>query len=120
MILTGEFLLQRIPRKEKDESEESGWSERTTEMRMMMGDRSSERRKIKAKNSTPSRLVSEDMTVQVLSHGTFLSPCVLSHLNIQKLLPDKHLSKCNMLHVAMKTALLKQNVDHKNAQPVIM
>lgn len=77
MILTGELLLQRIPRKGKDESEESGWSERTTETRMTTEDKSSEKRKTKAKNSTPSRLVARDITVQVLSHGAFLCPCVL-------------------------------------------
>lgn len=58
MIVTETVCLQRTPRKERDESEESEWREKTTGMKTMMEDKSSERRKIKAKNSTPSRLVS--------------------------------------------------------------
>lgn len=62
-------MLQRTPRKGRDESEESEWSERTTEMKRMMDDRSSERRKIKAKNSTPSRLVSREIKVLFVQVG---------------------------------------------------
>lgn len=105
--------MQRIPRKEKDESEESGWSERTTGTKRMTGDKSSERRKIKAKNCMPSRLVSRDVTVQVLSRGAFLCPCVLSHLNVQTPLSDANLSKCKQL-------FSNKNVDRNHVQPVIM
>lgn len=50
-------MLQRTLRKGRDGSVGSEWNERTTAMKMMMSDRSSERRKIKAKNSRLSRLV---------------------------------------------------------------
>ncbi len=56
-------MLQRTPRKGRDERDESGWSERTTGTKTMMGDKNSERRKIKAKNSTPSRLVSREIAL---------------------------------------------------------
>lgn len=51
-------MSQRTPRRGRDESEESEWSERTTGMKTTMDDRSSERRRIKVKNSTLSRSVS--------------------------------------------------------------
>ncbi len=54
MILT-ESVSQRTPRRGRDESEENEWSERTTGMKTTMDGKSSERRRIKAKNSTPSR-----------------------------------------------------------------
>lgn len=56
-------MLQRTPRKGRDERDESEWSERTTAMKTMMDDKNSERRKTKAKNSTPSRLVARETAV---------------------------------------------------------
>lgn len=65
MMGTESVCLQRTPRKGRDESEESEWSEKTTGMKTMMDDKSSERRKIKAKSSTPSRLVGRNSGAQM-------------------------------------------------------
>lgn len=61
-----ERLLQRIHKKGSDVSGESEWSERTMGLKTTTGDKSSGRRKIKAKNSRPLRFVCE--TRVVLDH----------------------------------------------------
>lgn len=50
-------VSQRTPRRGTDENGESGWSERTTGTKRTMEDRRSERRRIRARSSRPSRLV---------------------------------------------------------------
>lgn len=73
MMGTEIVCLQRTPRKGRDVREESEWSETTTGMKTMMEDKSSGRRRIKAKNSTPSRYVSgERKESRVAVTGNFV------------------------------------------------
>lgn len=65
--------MQRTPRTERDASAGSGWRERTMEMRRMMVDRSSGKRKTKAKSCKQSRWVT---TVVITKDWQVLLDCV--------------------------------------------
>lgn len=98
------FCLQRILKKGSDENEESELSVRTTGMKKMMDDKSSERRRIKAKSSKLSRFVVRvTKWMRLLVFLIYLS-CTNCSLNVE---PKALLQEAWLRNVRFTTSVLK-------------